>query len=743
MSTQDPSTDENFQRQMDKNFQRQVAMQTARRMLWKFLVVVAALSAYMGLREMESAKKSYEQKRATPVVIYNDGERDPAQQAASATSASTSTASSDEMATPVTLKVSEVADLCPGETQPAHVNGSYDPCKPLKSNVQKITYQNFKNADEIASRLNEEILADAAIQKRIFLDSQQAISKSRALQVSQLGGEMGELFGALKKDYVIATNRPRENPPTDREVWTWIKNSWASQNTEAATETELTDWRKQRNKANRNDANKAVVVRHRASSKQPDKPDPKVEVQQRLSWMKALYDQTTDENNLGLVRQRVAEIDDNAQAQVKIVYEVVRNKLDENIKAKLEKKLGRDPNAATPAYDFSLGSVLDENSGTHVIYKTLWLTFVVVLVFVILFIVLLLLRPLPFFAQGPDTLMQQANELFGRSSGGGASQVARSLAVTATALGVGTAVAVAGSGAIAGKQKSDNGSGGDSGNTIERTLRGENGRNGARGEGGREGTEGRAGTDGLNGNDAPALPPITIPTPVVSIDHVVVMASPDTKRLDAFAQKLGETDSKLVGLRTDLDTVTVQAKPLGDVDIRKLRDAAANTSTTVGTLQQNVERLDQKVGSLDQRVGTAENNFLTGLQQFKSDLAVTNGALIDLRDNGYERLQNSGGRNVFTRATQVFKGDRYMLTAQSYRALRVLMCPSPAPSCHSTDCDEKCSDLKMASFLKTLSMKIGSAPETDDDFLRPLKTLDPVILNKWKRLILKYTRVAY
>jgi hypothetical protein len=260
---------------------------------------------------------------------------------------------------------------------------------------------------------------------------------------------------------------------------------------------------------------------------------------------------------------------------------------------------------------------------------------------------------------------------------------------------------------------------------------------------------------------------------MVSIDHLVAMTPPDTNRLDEFNRRLGATSSTLVRLRSDLDTVTDQAKPLGVVDIVKLRTDADSTSTHVDHLQHDFDNLSPTVAELDKRVVKAENNFLTGLNQFKSDLAVTNSTLTDLRDIGYERLQNSHGRNPFIHPTQIFKSDRYMLTAQSFRALQSLMCkeqcpeksktdiggasqsnavakdraasaqPIPTPPCRSVSYSEECSDVKMSPFLKALSTMIGSPPQSEDDFLKPLEGFKKGLLKDWKHLILKYTRVTY
>jgi hypothetical protein len=106
--------------------------------------------------------------------------------------------------------------------------------------------------------------------------------------------------------------------------------------------------------------------------------------------------------------------------------------------------------------------------------------------------------------------MEHAGDLFKRSEGA-APQLAKSLAVTAAALGIGAAVVVAGTNAVGKKSR------GDDGGYVEASEQGEDvhpGARGRRGKGGLPGEGGMSGEGGIMEHVVRLAEPIVVPSPI-------------------------------------------------------------------------------------------------------------------------------------------------------------------------------------------------------------------------------------
>jgi hypothetical protein len=181
---------------------------------------------------------------------------------------------------------------------------------------------------------------------------------------------------------------------------------------------------------------------------------------------------------------------------------------------------------------------------------------------------------------------------------------------------------------------------------------------------------------------------------------------------------------------------------------------------------------------------TVEKKFSDALDNLQVQLANTNSVIVDLRDNSFERRQNSGGRNILGRIARGFKGDKYLITNQSLNALKSIMiksqpeyCPplknsasgEPAKPCPTSKnfasvesareryCDGKLTkavyscDLEIDAIIRKLSSIASDPPQSESDFMKKLRTatridgnpLNQTTVDRWKSFVLKYARVAY
>jgi len=720
---------------------RRVAVRQARwRMSWKFLAVLAVLFAFTLLRAIEGEKRSFDEERGRPVVIVNDSDADQVAAEIKGKNAKTrqERAIEDVRHDARLLKISDVENVLDKILAAAPGNGfDKETVLDVKETLQKIKYQNFKDEREIVSRLEEEIMAAAEYKKRALLVTQDLESKKQASKLPDLSQEELPVRARLEEYYRIdkQLSQQVEIKPADFEKWIGEKTEPLKKS--AATDSEIGTWR----------------------SRTPGS----LKEDELLRWLAAIHSSSVDDVRVKGIQSRITDIDYKAQEQIRVVYTGVKPKLPELLKG----AVNAPPENNSLLAFFSPRSVLDEKSGIYVVYQTLWLACVMVLVFGLIFFLLTILRPLPFFAHGTDTLMDHAGELFKRSEG--APQLAKSLAVTVAALGVGAAVAVAGSNAVGSKSRADNGDAG----TFEQDAnsgRGRTGKTGRTGTAGLPGAAGQSSGGGIDVHEVRLLEPIVYPSPItvsgptsVGVDPTSLRPIEDALRLlrppnssapltgPALDQKITETATKAAANQI--------AATLGPIDLPELKK---RTNELYGL------NLPSKVADWESWKTTFAVEFAKNMGVFKDDVAATKAAVEDLRNNSFERLQNSGGRSFLTRTTQVLKPDKHLITSQSLKALRSLMvkiplnvCPTPSTAAATSAKMECCGNqptkaeyscnLDIDAIITKLSSMIGDPPQSESDFMRELRkanrvdgtAVDKSTVDRWKTVILKYTRVSY
>jgi hypothetical protein len=720
----------------DANTDREARRATLRRMSWKFLVVGVALLAYAGLRGLEGAKHSYDEERGRPLVLVDDGYAEQVRAALDNLKRGVAPRDGSERLRydAVLLKKGDVVGVLDAK-RPAGVFDE-ETVRGVGEAVARVGYQSFKGAKELLDRLDEEILDGADNEKKSLMAAEEAESRAQASKLPEFSQEKGEVRNALTDRYREANGLPQQQTPTAGQLDAWLGEQLKDLKRPPATDKEIERWRKDLGAPNK---------------RLPD--------EQLLRWQAAINRRNTNEelrqkSRLQEVKTKISDIDERAQRQVSAIYTVLKPELPRLIRDGVN---APDGGGSALVSFFSPRAVLDEENGIHVVYQTLRLTFVVVLVFAVLFVVMLLLRPMPFFASGTDALLEQAGGLFGGEGRGGAPQVAKSIAMTAAALGVGAAVAVAGSTAV-GDGKRRGGGGGGSGDPVEQGRDGRDGQVGARGQ---RGLAGRRGEDGVVEHVVTLAEPIVYPSPItVNVPQPSVTF--DTTRLGTLEAELGRikaaTDTTLPGVDERLDvrlkSVEQDAAVLRQVDVKKLY-------TDVGLIDGRLTGAETELKDYVQWKTTVTQQFAEAIGRFQEQLGETNSAVAELRDNSFERLQNSGGRSLPTRALQVFKRDRYLVTDLSVRALRSVMsrpasaCPTPdgtppdpkkkccggtptgAAFCYATDVEPL--------LLARLSALIGKPPMKDSDLRAALlgNKVTGADLNPWESVIRKYTRMAY
>ncbi|HEX8723086.1 MAG TPA: hypothetical protein VF736_20885 [Pyrinomonadaceae bacterium] len=720
----------------DPDIDRLARRQTLRRIVWKFLIVFVALLAYSGLRWIENEKRSYDEDRGRPVVIVEDNDLKSAALPRDAT----------------LLKVSAVSEVFAPEKL-AGAGLDEKAVTKVRETVPKITYQSLKGPREIVERLDEEIFAAAEDEKKALLATEDAETKARAGALPGLNQERLSVVGRLKEMYKSQGRIPQETRVDDKDEGfnKWLNE--AAKDKGRVSEKELAAWRPMLAEPAGNLGDGTAAG---ARGGRPRRAPAGLTAENLVRWLAEINQRLKDNGRVEYINGEIKQIDDSARAQVRAVYTILRPKLPELIRAGVNPP--RADGSALADY-FSPRYLLDEGSGTHVVYQTLRLVCIVVLVFAVLFVALLLLRPMPFFANATDALKGQAGGLLGGADGGGvAPQVARTLVMGVAALGVGAAVAVAGSNAVGG----GGGRGGGGGGGDAPPGQAEDGQPGARGP---RGPRGGSGRDGLTGESGVVEHRVTLTEPIVSPSPVSVYVTSTPFRFDY--RRLGALESDIGGLRNATSVTLPGLITQSDTSLRR----------DMTTLQNNVggqlSILNTTVGQIDGRLKAAESgvqDYMSWKTTVASDLAeaianlqtrldTTNAAVIDLRDNSFERTQNSGGRSLGTRVLQVFRRDRYLVTSQSLKALTSLMVKSAPTACAAegapagqrccggapTSLQFSCDSPGVEALLVKLSALRGSPPMSESELIGALKggRVSDDDLRPWKQVILKYTRMAY
>jgi hypothetical protein len=722
--------------------------QTLRRIAWKFLVVLVALLAYSGLRWIEGEKSSYDEERGRPVVIVEDKDLESGALPRDAT----------------LLKVGDVKKVFDPESlaaaglDPEALKLDLKALRQVSDTVPKITYQSLKGPKEIVERLDDEIFAAAEDKKKAFLATEDTETKARVSALPGLNQDRLLVLGRLKEIYKSKNRISQEVVIDDKEpdFERWMED--AAKGKSPANKAEIDAWRPMlAEPAGNLSDGKAAVTTGRRHRRAPAG----LTAENLARWRAKIERQLNDNGRVEYINGKIKQTDDEARAQVRAVYTVLRPELPKLLDRGVNPSRA---NGSETAGFFSPRALLDEGSGTYVVYQTLRLIFVVVLVCAVLFVALLLLRPMPFFANATDALREQASGLFGGGGGGGAApQVARTIAMTVAALGIGAAVAVAGINVGGGGK----GRGGGRGGGDTPAEQSEDGQPGARGP------RGRNGGDGLQGGPSVVEHRVTLTEPIISPSPVTVTVNPppftfDYARLGTLESNLGRlTNVTDVMFPDRFKRVEDDVKTLRDGDVKTLKENIGNVK--VGPLNDDVNRMKEGLTLAQAGVQdymswktTVAANLAEAINNLQARLDTTNAAVVDLRDGSFERLQNSGGRSLATRAMQVFKKDRYIVTAQSLKALASLMVKSAPTDCatgrasgdstpqrccggSATALQFSCDSSGVEAILVKLSSMRGSPPMSEAELMGALKggRVGDDDLRRWKQVILKYTRMAY
>jgi hypothetical protein len=641
----------------------------------------------------------------------------------------------------------------------------------LKALVRReLTYRPFKDEGEIATALSDAVRQDRDQGKAKLLGAREAMLKQLAAYEQEARLVKNRLL-YLVRPPVAAEPTGKDVPAADEAAAEETEQQKAARK---ATAEKAAD---EAAEAKIKELKEKSVVSDSEVFRLKNRVDYDYTEGERINL--ALFDRNTTKENLAtwlvtvedqaerLKRQnpdwekldvkKIDELDDAAQRRLQIANLTFRSALEGEGNRARGWSAGR----------LDIGRVFDENSGAYVIYQTFRTAALVLLVFAVLSIILLLLRVVPAFAGSSGTLMAQIGDVF-KSSGSGdggrvVPQVAKSLVVTAAALGVGTAAVVAGNSisdsrprvAVAGAM-SDDGAG------YVAINRRPNGRAGGGAVGGGSGAAGGDGASEVktsvefnpyiihaapyviekqvggetsgdinwNGGGGGVL---TLPQDIVERLRLLTPRPTEPaasqSEFNALRDKVTEINSTVdqrIEKQMELKLITFQSALLGMATKADLENEAQFRGWQFFTFNKRLEGIEQNLGVT-----------LTKLSQELSDA----NALMAAR-------QNSGGRNILTRTKQFFfNGDRYMVSSQALDALGKLMCGVEP-------CESEGNKYKKQ-ILDGLREMSGQPPVSGGDFIdalrgkivtaagAPLDKKQKDALSKWKSVILKHTRVAY
>jgi len=618
-------------------------------------------------------------------------------------------------------------------------------------------YQNFSNAAAIIDRLDQEILAEANLNKRAFLSTEEAENRARARKLPDLSKEETWIHEALSNKQIFVSKLPQEAPikAKETELENWIQTEWTTlpENDRHASEDEINKWRD-------------TLSRVRYSSSASLGKRELLVLHDEIVGERRDYD-----TRVRPLKDGIHEIDENAQLQITAIYE--------KLKPKLPKLIAGSPGAPNQFgkgvawLSFDPHAVLDARNGTFVVYQIFRLALIMVLGLGLIFLIVFFIRLIPPMARGTDQFIENAGEFFKRSDGGG-SQVAKSLLMTVSAIGIGAAVvvgtnalsptAVAGDYYAANQDERDGKSGDKDRNRNPRPGGAPDSERGPRGEDGLPGLDGAPGSQ-VDLHRVELVPPIVYPSPITVSGPTSVTLS--AASLDPVVKAI--TDIQAIDLNARISIIVDKAI----TDKLKDKDVVKPPGPTPNPPPNPPKSNDCCATDLGPRIDTLESwqktygaPALLKLDFLAKEIQTMKEAGEKAQNDNLERTQNSGGRGFATGAKQLFQGDKYIVTRRTVDALRLLM-RKPATDCDPTKstaadaatkkcCGEKQADLPycpipaVEEILKKLSSMVGDPPQSESDFMKQLRQIRGAkgdsfdkAIDQWKPIILKYTRMAY
>lgn len=688
-----------------------IANQVKRRMGWKLLGVLIVIFAYISLRAIESAKQGYEDELSRPIVLagQNVAPRNDS----------------------ITVPLSDVTKL---------VGGTGKGEIALSEKLRKLENQRFQNGKALIDHLEQEIRSEADFEKRALLSIQNVENRSWASKLPNLGSQEAQIHAALKPYFVSKLPSDASPQARETELHEWINKQWVDlpEAKRYASDEQIQDWQK-RIARSENGSQKSLLTS-----------------EELVVWHEKIVDKSLYQQRLNSLKKQGKQIEDDAQAQIN----AIREKLEPQLGNVIEGSPGAPklPKANELVGWFHPRSLLDSKSGSHVIYQTVQLTLVMVLVLGVIFVLFLLLRFLPFFANGADQIREQASGFFHRTGGSATPSIIKSTVVTASAFAIGAAVVVAGNRVASAPQPAGFGD-----YTEENVSRDPKGRSTKRNPNLKP-----QGRDGSSDDDSNVEDPTeeTSTSPGAGVDkHVVelkepilypssiTVSGPSTLTLDpaSLDKILGAIAKSNTPDPINLDRLDPLIRAITNEVIDKRISAITTDQTT---------RIDSIRNKLDPALVTLEI-LKKDLDATRKDLDAVKKAGEGVGNNEFERQTDSGGRGVLTRTRQFFNGDRYFVSRQALTALETLMsrptndCPATlgpdAKKCCGSVVTSKtyCTDSTAQIILSRLSSVIGEPPMSESDFMKKLRAprikgdaIDKAI-DKWKSVILRYARVPY
>jgi hypothetical protein len=668
------------------NPQPSVKRQVVSRIGWKLLIVGLAVGAFFGLNSLQGAKSRYEKKQNAIALVNLAGDSSTAEEATELDYAD------------VKSKLTQVFEASIREAQ-SKISGA-----PVAESIKAITKQasnsvnkatTFKDKNELISYLIGEIdRAKGGEEKKLEDDKNKRIQAYENLQI---------------------------NCQNDRQKFLEGLNSTA----DPALYEELT---------------------------KPDQGN--VQVTGDLS-------QNTEPMTADSLVKKARDFEDRRHNDEVGGIDYVAFKIYGNLYSRFAKDLGdlieRQRNSG-----YLAARVLDDKRGEYAIYQAGYLTCVVLLVFGLLYPIYLLLRLLPPFAASLDPLADQGKAIIsGRTSASAAASLAapgivKTLALSVAAVGIGTAVAVANNGSSPVRNQSpalaDVAALAQS-LGISNKLK--------------------------NGGDVESQdggPPAT-PTATPPYESKIKELEGRIKKLEDGPEgpgpNLGDLAKaqELKDLRTDfrnlkLDPAKVEKLENGvdrfnsfndqtsGIDFSSLNERTSDIAKGDATLlkQTLLPQLEKEKGILETKTDDLEKKTkdlemkATDLEtRFFNKLDTANNQILGARDDNFVGSQGSQGRNILTRTKQLFHGERYMVTNQSYRVMENLMCETPVGR-SGVITAAMCTNPQARTILAVLREHVGQGPVGQSEFLGWFRNNGfgvDVSSTPWTRALLRYDRLPY
>lgn len=438
-------------------------------------------------------------------------------------------------------------------------------------------------------------------------------------------------------------------------------------------------------------------------------------LENREKFIKANYQKLEADN-----KQKVADLEQSAESRMNNIDSFFAPKLDE-----IHKPYTIVRNQPINRF---LESTLNEQSGVYVIYEIFRMACILILILSLVFVLAMALRALPY--QGEELLLERATGLLdGRSSP--LKDVAKSTLLSVTALGIGSAAVVAG---VSINDKAN------------RAL---------------EAVEPRPAvsfpmnapsdsmsyrmmvknTNLINNKLEPEpfptpminLYPSVAPTPIVNVEPQppIIRIVPVTSA--GLTNNLRRISASVGNLNTRVDYLSTEVGTMGDKIHGKFAPSLTQIAETLGTINTNFNTFSKDATQQQ----TKQNENLTKATE---RLEGIDNHITELRQDNLN-LQKTEGKNLATRATQFFGGERFMVSNQSYQALSNLI--------KKADRADKAKNVYQP-ILDALQAMIGEPPRDKGDFLKELRDnaaiqKDPSMkkyLQQWQSIILRYTRVS-